>query len=79
MSFWIYSVPTGRAAVFPDPVQKNIRYPALGQPADPAHAPGYVVPGRDVWATRIVYEDGAELWTDVWYSHYAPVWGGPAR
>jgi len=54
-------------------------YPAPGQPADPAHAPGYVVPGRDVWATRIVYEDGAELWTDVWYSHYAPVWGGPAR
>jgi len=50
-----------------------------GQPADPAHAPGYVVPGRDVQVTRIVLQDGIERSRETWYSHYAPVWGGPAR
>ena len=50
-----------------------VRYPYAGQPADPAHAPGYVVLGRDVWATRIFLMDGVEVSRDVWYSHYAPV------
>ncbi len=79
VTFWLYGPPTGRTAVFLDPVQWNIRYPAAGQPADPAHAPGYVVPGRDVQVTRVVLQDGIEVSREIWYSHYAPVWGGPAR
>ena len=79
VSFWVYSLPTGRTAELLPPGQANFRYPSPDQPADPAHAPGYVVPGRDVWATRIVLQDGVEFWRDVWYSHYDPVWGGPAR
>lgn len=79
VAFWLYGPPTGRTVVFLDPVQWNIRYPAPNQPADPAHAPGYVVPGRDVEVTRIVFQDGQEVSRDAWYSHYAPVWGGPAR
>lgn len=47
--------------------------------AGPSHAPGYVVPGRDAWVTRVVMLDGVELFRDTWYSHYAPVWGGPLR
>jgi vancomycin resistance protein YoaR len=79
VSFWLYSADAHRSTVFPPPVEANFRYPYAGQPADPAHAPGYVVLGRDVWATRIVLMDGVEVSRDVWYSHYAPVWGGPAR
>jgi vancomycin resistance protein YoaR len=79
VTFWLYGPPTGRTVVFLDPVQWNIRYPAAGQPADPAHAPGYVVPGRDVQVTRVVLQDGIEVSREIWYSHYAPVWGGPAR
>lgn len=79
VSFWLYGVPTGRVSEFTAPRQTNLRWPTPSQPADPAHAPGYVVPGRDVWVTRIVTIDGVELRHDVWYSHYAPVWGGPVR
>ncbi len=79
VSFWLYGVPTGRVSEFTAPLQTNLRWPAPSQPADPAHAPGYVVPGRDVWVTRIVTIDGVELRRDIWYSHYAPVWGGPVR
>jgi vancomycin resistance protein YoaR len=79
VSFWLYSAPTGRVSVFTAPLQANLRWPSPSQPADPAHAPGYVVPGSDVHVTRIVSQDGVELWRDTWYSHYAPVWGGPAR
>jgi vancomycin resistance protein YoaR len=79
VSFWLYSAPTGRVSVFTAPLQANLRWPAPSQPADPAHAPGYVVPGSDVQVTRIVSQDGVELWRDTWNSHYAPVWGGPSR
>ena len=79
VSFWLYSADAHRSTDFPPPVEANFRYPYAGQPADPAHAPGYVVLGRDVWAARIVLVDGVEVSRDVWYSHYAPVWGGPAR
>jgi hypothetical protein len=79
VSFWLYSADAHRSTVFSEPVEANFRYPYAGQPADSAHAPGYVVLGRDVWATRIVLMDGVEVSRDVWYSHYAPVWGGPAR
>lgn len=79
VAFWMYAAPTGRLTEFTEPLQANMRWPSPSQPADPAHAPGYVVPGADVWVTRIVSRDGAELSRDTWYSHYAPVWGGPPR
>lgn len=79
VSFWLYGAPTGRVTEFTPPTQANLRWPSPGQPVDPAHAPGYVVPGSDVHVTRIVSKDGVELWRETWYSHYAPVWGGPVR
>lgn len=79
VTFWLYGAPTGRSTIFLDPVEWNVRYPTAGQPADPGHAPGYVVPGRDVQVTRVILQDGLELRRDAWYSHYAPVWGGPAH
>jgi vancomycin resistance protein YoaR len=77
VSFWIYSAPTGRTTSFSEPLEANLRWPYAGQPADPAHAPGYVVLGRDVWVTRSVVENGTEVHRDTFFSHYAPVWGGP--
>ncbi len=79
VTFWLYSAPTGRSVEISDPVQWNIVWPSPTQPADPQHAPGYVVPGRDALVTRIVRQDGVEIYRDRWYSHYAPVWGGPAQ
>ncbi len=78
VSFWIYSAPLGRDTSFTDPLEWNVRWPYPGQPADPAHAPGYVVLGRDTSVTRTVTKDGTLIHRDTWYSHYAPVWGGPA-
>lgn len=80
VSFWIYSVPTGRVTTFSEAQEWNFRWPYAGQPADPAHAPGYVVLGREVLVTRTVIEPGGDVvHRDEFYSHYAPVWGGPAR
>jgi len=79
VTFWVYSAPLGRTVTFGDPRQWNLRWPSADQPADPAHAPGYVVLGRDVVTTRTVVENGTVVPDDEWYSHYAPVWGGPAR
>ena len=79
ISFWLYSEPTGRSVTISEPQQWNIRYPSPDQPADPQHAPGYVVPGRDTLVTRIVFQDGVAISSDDWYSHYDPVWGGPAQ
>jgi vancomycin resistance protein YoaR len=79
VTFWLYSRPTGRTVSFSTPIETNLRWPSPAQPADPAHAPGYVVPGRDVWVTRVVVLDGVEILRDAWFSHYAPVWGGPLR
>ena len=79
VSFWIYSPPLGRTVTFGDVRQWNLRWPSADQPADPGHVPGYVVPGRDTTATRTVTENGTVIHQDTWYSHYAPVWGGPAR
>lgn len=79
VSFWIYSAPTGRTTTFSEPAEANLRWPYAGQPADPAHAPGYVVLGRDVWVTRSVVENGTEVHRDLFFSHYAPVWGGPGE
>jgi hypothetical protein len=77
VSFWLYSADLHRSTAFPSPVEANFRYPYAGQPADPAHAPGYVVLGRDLCATRSVLIDGVEVSREVWYSHYAPVWADP--
>ncbi|HEY6959377.1 MAG TPA: VanW family protein [Candidatus Limnocylindria bacterium] len=79
ISFWLYSEPTGRSVTISEPSQWNIRYPSPDQPADPQHAPGYVVPGRDTLVTRVVFQDGIAISRDDWYSHYDPVWGGPAQ
>lgn len=76
-TFTVYSVPT-RRVTFAAPVQRNLTDPAPDQPADPAHPAGYVVQGRDAWVTRTVVEDGRVVHRDTFYSHYAPVWGGPA-
>jgi vancomycin resistance protein YoaR len=77
ITFWLYSAPTGRSVEIGDVQQWNLRWPYPGQPADPQHAPGYVVPGRDTLVIRTVFQDGAAVSRDEWYSHYAPVWGGP--
>ena len=47
------------------------------QPADPAFIPGSKVAGRDVIRTRTVYAGDKVLYQDTFFSHYAPVWGGP--
>lgn len=79
VTFWVYSLPTGRTAHFPTPVQSNFRDPRPNQPADPAYPKGYIVRGRDVAASRIVYQDGVVIHRNTWYSRYEPVWGGPAQ
>lgn len=76
--FDLISVPTGRTVVFGDAVEKNAVPVTPDLKPDPGHAPGYSVPGRDVWRTRTVYEGGTVLHKDTFFSHYAPVWGGPA-
>jgi hypothetical protein len=48
------------------------------QPADPAFPKGYAIKGRDTIRTRTVVENGKVIHQDTWFSHYAPVWGGPA-
>jgi hypothetical protein len=35
--------------------------------------------GSEWRSTNGVLQDGREVSRDAWYSHYAPVWGGPAR
>lgn len=76
VTFWLYSVPTGREVSFSAPTQANLTMPAPTQPADSAYPAGYVVRGRDVWVTRTVTENGAVVHRDTFSSHYAPVWGG---
>jgi vancomycin resistance protein YoaR len=78
VSFDVWSVPTGRTVVFSDAVQRNFVDVPADQPADPAFIPGSKVAGRDVIRTRTVYDGGKVLHQDTFFSHYAPVWGGPA-
>jgi vancomycin resistance protein YoaR len=78
VSFDVWSVPTGRSVVFSAPVQSNFVDVPADQPADPAFIPGSKVMGRDVIRTRTVYQGGRVLHLDTYFSHYAPVWGGPA-
>ena len=78
VTFSLYSVPTGRATSFTAPTERNLVMPPKDQFADPAYPKGYVVRGRDVWVTRTVTQNGALVHRDNFYSHYIPVWGGPA-
>src|SRR5437773_4582052 len=77
VSFDVWSVPTGRTVSFSAPVQSNFVDVPADQPADPAFIPGSKVAGRDVVRTRTVYDGGKVLHLDTYFSHYAPVWGGP--
>jgi hypothetical protein len=74
----VWSVPTNRTVVFSNPVQSRFVDVPADQPADPAFPPGVKVAGRDVVRTRTVYQGSSVLYQDTFYSHYAPVWGGPA-
>lgn len=78
VTFWLYSPPTGRRVTFLAPAERNFTEPAADQAADTAYPVGYVVRGRDVWAIRVVTANGLVVRRDSWYSHYRPVWGGPA-
>ncbi len=79
VTFDVYGLPTGRTITFSDPVQRNFVDVPADQPADPAFPAGYAIRGRDIVRTRTVTDaSGAVLHHDTWYSHYAPVWGGPA-
>ncbi len=79
VAFELYSIPTGRRVVVGDAVESNLRNPSWDQPADDAYPPGATVQGRDVVRTRTVYEGDRVVHFDTFYSHYVPVWGGPAR
>jgi vancomycin resistance protein YoaR len=76
--FDLISVPTGRRVVIGDAVQWNLKSPAADQPADPAYLPGAVVQGRDVARAWSVWEGDRLIHDQTFYSHYVPVWGGPA-
>lgn len=78
VTFDVWGMPTGRTVTFGTPIQKNFVDVPADQPADPAFPKGYSLKGRDVISSRTVTENGTVLHKDVWYSHYTPVWGGPA-
>lgn len=78
VTFDVWSAPTGRTVTFSAAVQRNFVDVPADQPADPAFIPGAKVAGRDVIRTRTVYDGATLLYQDTFYSHYAPVWGGPA-
>jgi vancomycin resistance protein YoaR len=78
VSFELLSVPTGRQVSFGGPFQSNWRPVTPELAADPLHAPGYSVDGRDVVRTRTVTEAGTIIHQDTFFSRYIPVWGGPA-
>jgi vancomycin resistance protein YoaR len=77
VTFDVWSVPTGRTVVFSNAVQRNFVDVPADQPADPAFIPGSKVAGRDVIRTRTVHAGDKVLYQDTFFSHYAPVWGGP--
>jgi vancomycin resistance protein YoaR len=78
VTFDVWSVPTGRTVVFSAPVQSRFVDVPADLPPDPAFIRGAKVAGRDVVRTRTVYESGKVLHQDWFFSHYVPVWGGPA-
>jgi vancomycin resistance protein YoaR len=79
VTFDVWGLPTGRTVTFSDPVQRNFVSVPADQPADPAFPAGYAIRGRDVVRTRTVTDaSGAIVHQDTFFSHYVPVWGGPA-
>jgi vancomycin resistance protein YoaR len=79
LRFDLISVPNGRRVVVGNARQWNLTRPAPDQPADPAYLPGAVVQGRDVARTWTVWEGDTVVHEETFFSHYVPVWGGPAR
>jgi vancomycin resistance protein YoaR len=78
VTFDVWTVPTNRTVTFTDAVQRNFVDVPADQPADPAFPKGYAIKGRDTIRTRTVVENGKVIHQDTWFSHYVPVWGGPA-
>ncbi|MDO8506254.1 MAG: VanW family protein [Candidatus Limnocylindria bacterium] len=78
VTFDVWGLPTDRTVTFSDPLQRNFVDVPADQPADPAFPAGYAIRGRDVMRIRTVMEGGKVLHQDTLWSHYAPVWGGPA-
>lgn len=79
VSFTIVSVPTGRRVTFSGPAQSRFVPVTADLPPDPGHVPGYSVSGRDVIRVRTVMSGETLVHRDVFFSRYAPVWGGPAQ
>jgi vancomycin resistance protein YoaR len=79
LRFDLISVPTGRRVEVGAPYQYNLKAPAPDQPADPAYLPGGMTLGRDVSLTWTVWQGDAVVHQETFFSHYVPVWGGPAR
>ncbi len=79
LRFDLISVPTGRRVVVGAPYEYNLKSPAPDQPADPAYLPGGVTLGRDVALTWTVWQGDTVVHEETFFSHYVPVWGGPAR
>jgi vancomycin resistance protein YoaR len=78
VTFDVWGLPTGRTVAVTDPFQNRFIDVPAEQSADPAFPKGYALRGRDVYRTRTVTQDGKVLHQDTFFSHYAPVWGGPA-
>jgi vancomycin resistance protein YoaR len=78
VTFDVWGLPTGRTVTFSDPAQRNFVDVPRDQLADPAFPRGYAIRGRDVIRVRTVMENGNVVHQDALFSHYAPVWGGPA-
>jgi vancomycin resistance protein YoaR len=78
VTFDVWTLPTNRTVTYTDAVQRNFVDVPADQPADPAFPKGYAIKGRDTIRTRTVVENGTVIHQDTWFSHYAPVWGGPA-
>ncbi|MDP9245431.1 MAG: VanW family protein [Chloroflexota bacterium] len=79
LRFDLISVPNGRRVVVGAPYQYNLRNPAPDQPADPAYLPGGMTQGRDVTVSWTVWQGDSVVHSETFFSHYVPVWGGPAR
>jgi len=79
LRFDLISVPTGRRVEIGAPYEYNLKSPAPDQPADPAYLPGGVTLGRDVSRTWTVWQGDTVIHEETFFSHYVPVWGGPAR
>ncbi|MDQ6858169.1 MAG: VanW family protein [Chloroflexota bacterium] len=79
LRFDLVSVPNGRRVVVGAPYQYNLKNPAPDQPADPAYLPGGMTQGRDVTVAWTVWQGDTVVHSQTFYSHYVPVWGGPAH